>query len=48
MVNGYGYYARREAEVVPDISFDPAEGIFLSPSSSWKRISAGHVQLEVN
>ena len=48
MVNGYGYYARREAEVVPDIRFDPAEGISLSPSSSWKRISAGHVQLEVN
>lgn len=48
MVNGYGYYARREAEVVPDIRFDPAEGISLSPGGSWKRISAGHVQLEVN
>ena len=48
VVDGYGYYARREAEVVPDIRFDPAEGISLSPSSSWKRISAGHVQLEVN
>lgn len=48
VVDGYGYYARRETEVVPDIRFDPAEGISLSPSSSWKRISAGHVQLEVN
>lgn len=49
MVDGYGYYARREAEVVPDIRFDPAEeGISLSPGGSWKRISAGHVQLEVN
>ncbi len=49
MVNGYGYYARREAEVVPDISFGTGgASLSISPSSSWKRISAGHVQLEVN
>lgn len=49
MVDGYGYYARKEAEVVPDISFGTGGGsLSISPSSSWKRISAGHVQLEVN
>lgn len=49
MVDGYGYYARRETEVVPDISFGTGgASLSISPSSSWKRISAGHVQLEVN
>lgn len=48
MVDGYGYYARRELETVPNISIDTAEGLSISPSNLWKRISAGHVQLEVN
>ncbi len=49
VVNGYGHYARRETEVVPDISFGTGgASLSISPSSSWKRISAGHVQLEVN
>lgn len=48
MVDGYGYYARRELETVPNISIGTAEGLSISPSNLWKRISAGHVQLEVN
>lgn len=48
MVNGYSYYARRELETVPNISIGTAEGLSISPSNLWKRISAGHVQLEVN
>lgn len=48
VVDGYGYYARRELETVPNISIDTAEGLSISPSNLWKRISAGHVQLEVN
>lgn len=48
MVDGYSYYARRELETVPNISIGTAEGLSISPSNLWKRISAGHVQLEVN
>ena len=48
MVDGYSYYARRELETVPNISIGTAEGLSISPSNPWKRISAGHVQLEVN
>ena len=48
MVDGYSYYARRELETVPNISISTAEGLSISPSNLWKRISAGHVQLEVN
>lgn len=48
MVDGYGYYARRELGTVPNISIGTAEGLSISPSNLWKRISAGHVQLEVN
>lgn len=48
MVDGYGYYARRELETVPNISIGTVEGLSISPSNLWKRISAGHVQLEVN
>ena len=48
VVDGYGYYARRELETVPNISIGTAEGLSISPSNLWKRISAGHVQLEVN
>lgn len=48
MVDGFGYYARRELETVPNISIGTAEGLSISPSNLWKRISAGHVQLEVN
>lgn len=48
MVDGYSYYARRELETVPNTSIGTAEGLSISPSNLWKRISAGHVQLEVN
>ena len=48
MVDGCSYYARRELETVPNISIGTAEGLSISPSNLWKRISAGHVQLEVN